>query len=160
MNNNFDDLFNEFFRRKKNIIDPFNEMNRMQDEVRKMMDMLMNFQSIPNIDENLEKQMDFSLGEPHKIETYSDGVVFYEKRIWHTPNGDIVKLVVSDRPFNNAPKEKPAVKEKSLQEQLDEALANEDYLKAAEIRDKMNPPKKKIGRPRKSEKKSDKDLEK
>ena len=160
MNSNFDDLFNEFFRRRRNVINPFNQMNRMQDEVRKMMDMLMNFQNVSNIDENLEKQVDFSLGEPHKIETYSDGVVFYEKRIWHTPNGDIVKLVVSDRPFNNTPKEKPVVKEKSIQEQLDEAIAKEDYLKAAELRDKLNPPKKKVGRPRKSEKKSDKDLEK
>jgi len=155
MSKNFDDLFNEFFRRRRGIINPLNEVNRMQDEVRKMMDMLMNFQSLPNIDEKLEKQMDDSLGEPDKIETYSDGVVFYEKRIWHTLNGDIVKLIVSDRPFNDTPKEKPVVKQKSLQEQLDEALANEDYLKAAELRDKLNPPKKKRGRPKKSEKKSD-----
>jgi hypothetical protein len=155
MDKNFDDLFNEFFRKRNNSINPFIEIGNMKEEIRKMMDMLMNFQNIPNIDENLEKQMDDSLGEPDKIETYSDGVVFYEKKIWHTPEGDIVKLVVSDKPFTNSPKGKKVVNQKLLQEQLEEALANEDYLKAAELRDKLNPPKKKRGRPKKSEKKSD-----
>ena len=102
----------------------------------------------------LEKQMDTTLGKPDRIETFSDGHLFFEKKIWSTPSGDIVKVIVSDRPFEtNIP---TTVKIKSLQEQLDEAIANEDYLKAAEIRDLINPPKKK----RASRKKTDKDSEK
>jgi TusA-related sulfurtransferase len=153
MDKTFDDLFNEFFNRRT----PFNPQNnadRMREDIKKMMDMLNNFDSSNDIDEALEKQMDTTLGKPDRIETFSDGHLFFEKKIWSTPSGDIVKVIVSDRPFaTNIP---TTVKIKSLQEQLDEAIANEDYLKAAEIRDLINPPKKK----RASRKKTDKDSEK
>jgi excinuclease UvrABC helicase subunit UvrB len=107
--------------------------------------MIKNFESVGD---ELDKKMELTLGKPDRIETYSDGIFFFENRVWHTPNGDIVKLIVSDNPNNL---KEP---EKSLQEQLDEAIANEEYEKAAQIRDLMNPPKK-IGRPKKSEKKVD-----
>jgi len=155
MDRSFDDLFNEFFNRKP--FNPQNHADRMRDEIKKMMDVLNNFDMSNGIDEDLEKQMDNSLGKPDSIETFSDGKLFFEKRIWHTPQGDIVKVVVTDQPI--VPTKSVTVEIKSLQEQLDEAIANEDYLKAAEIRDLMNPPKKRRGRPKKSEKKSDKGLE-
>ena len=140
MDRTFDDLFNEFFNRRKSFQQQ-NHADRMRDEIKKMMEMLNNFQNSENVSEEMEKQMDSSLGKPDRIETFSDGHLFFEKRIWNTPNGDIVKVVVSDRPF--ATNNSTSPKTKSLQEQLDEAVANEDYLKAAEIRDLMNPPKKK-----------------
>lgn len=157
MDKTFDDLFNEFFNRK-NSIRPENHADRMRDEIKKMMDMLINFDGSKNIDEETEKQMDNSLGKPDVIETFSDGNLFFEKRIWHTLTGDIVKVIASDKPI--VATDSVEVEVKPLAQQLEEALKNEDYLKAAEIRDLMNPPKKKVGRPKKEEKKSDKDLEK
>ena len=79
------------------------------------------------------------------------------------PQGDLVKLIASDDPemekkvkenMNRTKAKRPTkVKaEKPLDVQLEEALKNEDYEKAAQIRDLINPPKKKRGRPKKSEK--------
>ena len=156
MDKSFDDLFNEFFGKKnKSSEDRF---SKMRDEAKKIIEMLGNFRGINNsIDEDIERMMDQNLGEPDEVINFQDGDLFFEKRIWHTPTGDFVKVIVTDKPLS---KEKPVVKkskkvvEKPLQQQLDEAIANEDYEKAAQIRDLMNPPKKR-GRPKKSEKKVD-----
>ena len=153
MDKTFDDLFNEFFN-KRTTFNPQINADKMREDIKKMMDMLNNFDSSNDIDEALEKQMDTTLGKPDRIETFSDGHLFFEKKIWSTPSGDIVKVIVSDRPFaTNIP---TTVKIKSLQEQLDEAIANEDYLKAAEIRDLINTPKKKRAYRKKTNKDSKK----
>ena len=52
---------------------------------------------------------------------------------------DIVKLEVSDSPFDETPTKKET---KSLEELLQEALETENYEKAAEIRDEINKNKK------------------
>jgi excinuclease UvrABC helicase subunit UvrB len=144
MDKTFDDLFNEFLKRNKEIIGD-DTTSTFKNEAKKLIDMIKNFESVGD---ELDKKMDLTLGKPDRIETYSDGILFFENRVWHTPNGDIVKVIILDNPNNL---KEP---EKSLQEQLDEAIANEEYEKAAQIRDLMNPPKK-IGRPKKSEKKVD-----
>ena len=144
MDKTFDDLFNEFLKRNKEIIGD-DTMSTFKNEAKKLIDMIKNFESVGD---ELDKKIDLTLGKPDRIETYSDGIFFFENRVWHTPNGDIVKVIILDNPNNL---KEP---EKSLQEQLDEAIANEEYEKAAQIRDLMNPPKK-IGRPKKSEKKVD-----
>lgn len=154
MDKSFDDLFNEFFGKKnKGFNDQF---SKMREEARKIIEMLGNMhESNGSIDENIERMMDQNLGEPDEVINFQDGELFFEKRIWHTPTGDLVKVIVTDRPFSNEKtKVKPTKKivEKPLQQQLDEAIAKEDYEKAAKIRDLMNPPRKR-GRPKKSEKK-------
>lgn len=152
MDKSFDDLFNEFFGKKND------NFSKMREEARKIIEMLGNIhETNGSIDENIERMMDQNLGEPDEVINFQDGELFFEKRIWHTPTGDFVKVIVTDKPLS---KEKPVVKkskkvvEKPLQQQLDEAIDNEDYEKAAQIRDLMNPPKKR-GRPKKSEKKVD-----
>ena len=152
MDKSFDDLFNEFFGKKND------NFSKMREEARKIIEMLGNIhETNGSIDENIERMMDQNLGEPDEVINFQDGELFFEKRIWHTPTGDFVKVIVTDKPLSE---EKPMIKkskkvvEKPLQQQLDEAIANEDYEKAAQIRDLMNPPKKK-GRPKKSEKKVD-----
>jgi protein-arginine kinase activator protein McsA len=137
----FDDLFNEFFKRHN--IKPEDKIgDNLKDEAKKMIDMLTNLKNfennldedIQNIDEDIEKSIDEELGKPDKIEFFNEGDLFFERRIWHTPNGDLIKLLISDDPtLINTPKF-----EKPLQEQLDEAVAEENYEKAAAIRDKMN----------------------
>jgi len=134
----FDDLFNEFFKRNK--IKPDDRISdSLKDEAQRMISMLQNFNEVENVDEDVEKEMDISLGKPDKVEFYNEGNMFFEKRIWHTPSGDIVKLIATDDPDLLVPPIKVApILEKSLTEKMDEAVANEDYEKASAIRDEIN----------------------
>ncbi len=125
MDNRFDDLFNEFFKN--------NKKNSFDDIHKKMFDFLSNL----NTDDNLENLIDTNIGEnlgkPDKIEFYNEGDMFFEKRIWHTKNGNFVKAIITDEPTLKT----PSLPEKSLQEKLDEAVKNEEFEKAAIIRDLM-----------------------
>lgn len=137
----FDELFNEFFKRHN--INPEDKISdNLRDEAKKVIDILTKIKNLDedlhSMDEELEKSIDEDLGKPDKIEFFNEDNLFYERRTWHTENGDLIKLIISDDPtLINAPKF-----EKPLQEQLDEAVAEENYEKAAAIRDKMNPKKK------------------
>lgn len=137
----FDELFNEFFKRHN--INPEDKISdNLRDEPKKMIDILTKIKNLDedvhSIDEEIEKSIDEDLGKPDKIEFFNEDNLFYERRTWHTENGDLIKLIISDDPtLINAPKF-----EKPLQEQLDEAVADENYEKAAAIRDRMNPKKK------------------
>jgi excinuclease UvrABC helicase subunit UvrB len=99
---------------------------------------------------------DQNLGEPDEIENFQDGDLFFERRIWNTPTGQIMKLLVSDDPSKfikqtQTQKVNKKVVEKTLEIQLQEAVEAEDFEKAAQIRDLINPPKKRRGRKPKSE---------
>jgi excinuclease UvrABC helicase subunit UvrB len=132
MSKTFDELFEDFFKRN-NISPNDNISDGLKDEAKKMIDMLSDFKSVENIDESMEQEIDDSLGTPDKIEFYNEGELFFERRTWHTQNGDLIKLIVSDDPtLTKIPKPK-----KSLKQQLDEAVATEDFEKAAAIRDEM-----------------------
>lgn len=163
MDKSFDDLFNEFFKPKSN----FDLFNTWMNEAKNMFNMFQN--PINNsFNDSLEDEMEKALGQPDEILYYTEKDIYFEKRIWHTKQGDIIKTVMSDDPtvfgegvkFEKVPRGKEALKEavkkaakeKPLDLQLQEALEKEDYEKAAEIRDLMNPPKKKRGRPKKLEK--------
>lgn len=115
----------------------------LPEEIKNIIDMVKNFNNnnspFQNIDGNMEKKMDNKLGKPDKIEFFSEDGLFYEKRTWHTPNGDMVKVIVSDDPTMMPP---PPKAEKPLQQQLNEAVENEEFEKAAAIRDKINKRKK------------------
>jgi len=127
----FDDKFDESFE-------------KMQEEARKMIELLKNFETLGSIDENIEKQMDDTLGQPDSIQHYTEDGLYFEKRIWHIGTGDIVKIIMSDNPdfFNNII-EQPKTPEVPLQQQLKDAISNENYEEAARIRDLITPPKKK-----------------
>lgn len=143
----FDELFNEFF--KRNNIKPEDKIDSsLKDEAKKMIDLLTNFNVTDNIDEAIEKEIDASLGKPDEILFYNEGNMYFEKRIWHTATGDLVKLIVSDDPSILVAPAKP----KTLQEQLDEAVETENFEKAAAIRDAIKKSKRK---PRVSKKKSE-----
>lgn len=132
----FDELFNEFFKRNK--IKPEDNIDDLSKEKAKnFIDLLVNFKDVGNMDEEIENQIDETLGKPDKIEFYNEDNIFYEKRIWYTPNGDLVKLIITDDPtFIQKPK-------KSLKEKLDQAVLNEEFELAANLRDEMNKIKKK-----------------
>lgn len=137
MDKTFNELFNEFF--KRNDINPNEKLTESQkNNAKQMLDLLTRGSDNPKIDENQEKEMDEQLGKPDKIEFFNEGDTFFERRIWVTPNGEIQKLLFSKDPTLIL----PPVPSKPLQEKLEEAVAEENYEKAAAIRDEMKKRKK------------------
>ena len=132
----FDELFNDFF--KRNIFkSETKRTDELKEEAKKMIDILNKMNEVETnmneIDESIEKNIDDNLGKPDKIEFFNENDLFFERRTWHTETGDLIKLIVSDDPtFGKTPKIT-----KTLQQQLDEAVAEENYEKAAAIRDKL-----------------------
>ena len=131
---NFDDLFNKFFGKKKEEDDFINK------EAKKIIDMIDSLKHITpdgnyTGDElnKLDEELDTQLGEPDDIEYSSDGEMYFEKRMWYKPLGVIIKTLVSDEPFE-AINLKP---ELPLNEQLEIAVNEENYELAAELRDKI-----------------------
>lgn len=142
MNKSFDDLFNEFFKRSNE-----NPFDRIREDVLKIIESLNNPHE-SNLGSSLDLPVENDLGEPNVVEHFEEDGLFYERQTWYLPTGNLVKVIISDTP-NSLSKPK-----KSLEEQLNEALENEDYELAAKLRDDLNPPKqevKKRGRKKKSE---------
>lgn len=137
MSKTFDELFNEFF--KKNKVKPEQKIqDEFKNEAMDLLNMLTGNLANNNIDEDIEKHFDENLGKPDSIEFYNEGDVFFEKRTWYTDKGNLVKLIVSDEP-NLPPQEE---KERDLETELNNALENEEYEKAAIIRDLIKKRKK------------------
>jgi hypothetical protein len=152
MDKNFDELFNDFFKSNNNNNNNNNnnssKSDRFRNDILKLMDMLNSFG--PN--QNLEHELNDMLGEPDRVDTFYDGDIRYERSVWHTESGDIVRIIgheTSSEPNVKTP-------EKTLEEQLEEAITSENYEEAARIRDLINPPKQK---PKRKTKKTDKNLE-
>jgi hypothetical protein len=151
MNKNFDDLFNEFFKRNS----PFGDFKTWMNDAESIFKMFGHALN-DSFDESLEQELEKNLGKPDEVRYFTQNGMYFEKSIWHTQNGDMVKTVMSDDPKvfgdniefedENVPSKK---KEKPLELQLEEALEREDYERAAEIRDLLNPPKRRRkGRPK------------
>jgi excinuclease UvrABC helicase subunit UvrB len=139
MDKTFDELFNEFF--KRNNIKPEDKISEdLKKKADKIIDLLTNFNHEAKSDEEQEKYMDEKLGTPDKIEYYNEGNKFFERKTWNTEHGDIIKISFSEDKSLFL----PPTEEKPLQEKLDEAVANEEFEKAASIRDEIKKTKKRI----------------
>jgi hypothetical protein len=142
MNKSFDDLFNEFFKRSDE-----NPFDKIRENVLKIIESLNNPYE-PNLGSSLDSLIENDLGEPNSIEHFEENGLFYERQTWHLPTGNLVKIIISETPNS------PSKPEKSLEEQLKDALENEDYILAAKLRDELNPLKKEVkkrGRKKKSD---------
>jgi excinuclease UvrABC helicase subunit UvrB len=138
MGKTFDDLFNEFFNRRRS------NPTSINDEIQKIIESLMSFQptKVKTHDESVEAE----LGEPDEIIEHTEMGMNFKKLIWNTPEGRFVKIVVTDvEPFPPTPPppdEDPlTVKRKkhskSLEQRLKEAVEVEDYELAIELRDEI-----------------------
>ncbi len=133
MNENFDDLFDDFFKERKKT------HTNLNDELKRIMETIMKFKRMDS-EEDLENAIDSELGEPTEVEEFvRDGFIF-KKLTWQTAHGKFVKVVVSELADNNSEVEpKSTEKEvKTIQEQLEDAVAAEDYALAIKLRDKIN----------------------
>lgn len=130
---NFDDLFNEFFNRKKTNINPNVGLG-----IKKIIEALTNFKTL-NQEEELEKLMNNQLGEPDEIIDHIEEGFLFKKLVWHTAHGDFIKVIISEVLPEQSETKKP---NKSLEEQLKDALEVEDYELAIKLRDQINGTKK------------------
>jgi len=127
----FDELFDSFFNndekkpKRRGAGRPRKE-DSYDEKAKKIIDSLQNFSEITDVDR--QHQIDNELGEPHEINLFESDGLYFKRSIWNIDEGDIVKLEVSDVPFEE---------KKSLEELLSEALEDENYEKAAEIRDEL-----------------------
>lgn len=129
----FDELFEEFFNDKNQNKKKKPKKNGLSDELINLINVLSNSKQITDEDEQF--QIDNEYGKPDKIELFQEDDLYFKRSIWDVEDGQIVKLEVSDQPFDI---EDP----KSLEELLQDALETENYELAAEIRDEMNKNKK------------------
>lgn len=131
----FDELFDSFFNNnneKKGKKRGRPKKESYDEKAKKIIDSLQNFSEITDVDK--QNQIDNELGEPHEINLFKSDGLYFKRSIWYTEDGDIVKLEVSDEPF---------AEKKSLEELLSQALEEENYEKAAEIRDEIKKTEKK-----------------
>ena len=121
----FDDLFNDFLNDKSN--------NNKDDNTNMMGDLFKNISNMKNFDkEGLMKELDKNLGEPDEIKSYEENGVFFQKQIWHTKHGQIIKTIISDVPFKKKKTRVP------LENQLEIAVEEENYELAAKLRDRIS----------------------
>ena len=125
----FDELYNEFFNWKKNNSKEDNTPNSMEEELKKIIESLTNFSKVSP--EELNDGV-YELGEPSEIEEIVKDGLQFKKITWDTPKGKYIKIVVSDVD----PEE--IEEEKSLQEQLNDAVESEDFELAIKLRDQIN----------------------
>jgi hypothetical protein len=85
-----------------------------------------------------KNDLDIKLGKPDKVEYYNEGDMFFTKKTWVTPIGDIVKTIMSEDDTLM-----PPPSERTLEEKLEEAVLEENYEKAAAIRDEIKKQKRK-----------------
>ncbi len=132
----FDELFDSFFnnKNKKTRRKSKPKKDDVDNGLEKIIEALSNFKQIEEHD--LESEYDLEMGEPIKVQYFEDNGLFFKRSVWNVEKngekGELVKLEVSDVPFEDKETDK------TLEQCLEDALNNEDYEKAAEIRDKIN----------------------
>jgi excinuclease UvrABC helicase subunit UvrB len=136
MGKTFDDLFNEFFNRRRS------NTTSINDEIQKIIESLMSFKptNVKTHDESVEAE----LGEPDEIIEHNEMGMNFKKLIWNTPNGRFVKILVTDiEPVQTPPPSEDPLTvvrkkhSKSLEQRLKEAVEVEDYELAIELRDEI-----------------------
>jgi hypothetical protein len=134
MDKSFDDLFNQFFggkRNKKNSDDKPTDFNKAKNEnIKKMIDMISNMEEVTG--SHIAGQIDDGLGEPNQVEYYEEDGMYFEKKTWKVFGGEMVKVIMSDEPFNEYAEENKE-SQLTLQEQLEDAVKNENYEMAAKL---------------------------
>ena len=135
MGKSFNDLFNDFFNRRRNDHTSINE------ELRKIMDSLMSYKKIQN--EMLGEAIQSELGEPDQIIDHVEEGMNFRKMVWNTPHGQFVKIVVTDIEKEEETPIDLKSDSKSLEEQLKEAVEAENYELAIKLRDEIKASQKK-----------------
>jgi hypothetical protein len=126
----FDELFNDFMNDGRN--------NNNKDESPDIMaNLFKKLSNLNSFDKNgMMEGLNESLGEPDFFKNYEENGVFFQKQIWNTKHGQVIKTIVSDVPFA---KQKTEAKKTRvpLEVQLVNAVKEENYELAAKLRDRI-----------------------
>lgn len=126
----FDELFNNFMNDGRN--------NNNKDESADIMaNLFKKLSNLNSFDKNgMMEELNESLGEPDEFKNFEENGVFFQKQIWNTKHGQVIKTIVSDVPFA---KEKNEVKKTRipLEVQILNAVKEENYELAAKLRDRI-----------------------
>ena len=120
----FDDLFEDF-------IGGFNDINK---ETKKLIDLLNDISDKEIDKEIIDNNIELALGKPDILEKFEKDGFYYTRMTWKKGGGLIIKTIVNDEPDD----------EKTLEEKLSDALAEEDYVLAAKIRDLIKKDKEQV----------------
>jgi len=118
----FDELFENYFNKRKNRMSSFDELFN---------EMFFNLSKSYLLNEKL-KEDDSELGPPDKVLEITENGASFTKSIWNTPAGYIVKVELANNNKKNIP----------LEEKLKMAIETENYEEAAKIRDEIKKTKK------------------
>jgi hypothetical protein len=126
----FDDLFDAFMN---------NGDNNKKDENKNLFnDIFDKWGDFNALDKDLIIDgLNETLGEPDKLENYEENGVYFQKQIWNTKHGQVIKTILSDVPFNKEKSKKREIKI-PLEVQLETAVKNEEYELAAKLRDRIS----------------------
>ncbi len=125
----FDDLFDDFLNGKSN--------NKKDDSADMMANLFKKLSNLKNFDkEGMMKELDSSLGEPDEFKNYEENGVYFQKQIWNTKHGQVIKTVISDVPFKGS-KTQTKKQRIPLEVQLEDAVKVENYELAAKLRDRI-----------------------
>ena len=116
MENEFDGLFDDFFGD--------------EEKIKKLIDRLNNFNELGS--HEMKKRSD----KPDKIEKFEKNGIKYIRSTWFVDGGKIVRVDTVDDIEDAEIVDSFSIK--SLEQLLNEAIENEEYEKAAEIRNKIN----------------------
>jgi len=126
----FDELFNDFMNDGGN--------NNNKDETSDIIpNLFKKLSNLNNFDKNgMMEELNESLGEPDESKNYEENGMFFQKQIWNTKHGQVIKTIVSDVPFA---KQKTEAKKTRipLEVQLVNAVKEENYELAAKLRDRI-----------------------
>lgn len=86
--------------------------------------------------------MEDNLGEPTSVRQFKENGFTFEERIWETENGSYRTYTTISNSMNERTKPLFKQKELPLEDQLAEALVEERYERAVEIRDEIKALKK------------------
>lgn len=141
MSDKFDDLFNEFLGNDLNSDKPRGKKPKSSDSdgtinnlIKKIVKDVTNGMDIGNYVDN-------DLGEPSEIRYYEEDGLYFTETTWETEIGLVKKTIVSNLPLDGYENNNTKI-EVSLEEQLEEAIVNEEYEKAAKLRDSIKKQKK------------------
>lgn len=126
----FDDLFDDFMNNEENNKKDGNEnlFNHLFDK----------WANLNPLDKDLIIDgLNETLGEPDKLENYEENGLYYQKQIWNTKHGQVIKTILSDVPLNKEKSKKREFKI-PLEVQLETAVKKEEYELAAKLRDRIS----------------------
>lgn len=137
MEKSFDDLFEDFFNRRKTVRkeDTSNEdRGQINNQIADIIKAIRDSHTV-GLDGDVGTAIEKKLGPPDFEEKFTKDGVDYIKSIWNTQEGQFVKVAASIS-LEREP-------QKSLQERLEEAVEEEDWNLAIILRDRINNEKKK-----------------